>query len=674
MFMKQFNSVKKVLLSALMCSGVGMVNAQVAHPLAYTSPNSNSYADYVGLRLEVTAPAAIIGDKVYTRANDGLATTTSNWGGLVTSPLINVPVMMGTGADTCGCTAFGTGAMAGKIALIWRGPVSAPCEFGVKALNAQNAGAVACVIMNEYPGQGPIGMAAGTSGASVTIPVFMIGYADGQAMVAQYNTLPAGSVTMTITRWGLNNNNDLGFVPHGFANYHDYAIPKTQITSSPTPNAYMAQNGAFIANYGFHDATNVMLTSASTFTPTSGTPVTFHHDTVATETFHHSDSIWAFYCPTYNLASNITGTGRVDVTYTISSDSVEDYAPDNTATSTFYVTDSLYSKGRYDFANNAPIAATFRAPGALVAGDPFMWGPMYFVAAGGSYFQNVQWRMASNTDTSGPISSLTQTQVFIFKWVDGDNTILTGNVPDSMVEAGELQLVGSAFKSFVALNPADTSGGIFTAAVVDSNGNPANVAMDANSWYFIAPELLSGWFLGCDGLYNSFPRVYGRYNFNNQKEPAAQLWSGGRSDGSTPMIGNFNLFMPTVPSGGASTIDSTVFGNQYLITPAVTVLSTTHPAPLVSVSGTAPQSFNKMQLYPNPANNYVNVAVDFGSNMKNVTYTVIDASARIVSQESHSNVQAETYNFSTSKLATGQYFMVVVADGKQMFRKFTVIK
>jgi len=663
--MKQFNSVRKVLLSALMCSAAGMVNAQTAHPLAYsTSTVSNHYADYVGLRFEVTAPAAVAGDKVYTTANDG-TTSTGNWGGVITTPLIDVPVVMGTGADTCGCTAFPAGSMTGKIALIWRGPMSAPCEFGTKAYNAQQAGAVACVIVNEYAGQGPVGMGPGASGASVTIPVFMIGNTDGQAIVNEYNTLPAGSVTMTITPWGLNKNNDLGFVPHGYANYHDYAIPKSQISAAGTKMPYMAQNGAFVANYGFNDATNVKLKSVSTFTPTSGSPVTFHSDSVILDMFHPMDSIWAFYSPTYDLTSYIDATGRVDVTYTISSDSVEDYAGDNTTTSTFYVTDSLYSKGRYDFVNNVPVAATFRAPTATVSGDPFMWGPMYYVANGGSYFKSVQWRMASNTDTAGPISSLDQTQVFVFKWTDSSPA-------DSLVEAGELALVGSAFKAFDGVNPADTSGGIFTANVVDSNGNNLNVPMAASSWYLITPRLLDSWFLGCDGALNNYPRVYGRSHFNNVIEPSSQLWAGGRSDGSTPMIGNEISAMPTVPFGGSYVIDSVSFGSKYLLTPAVAVLSTTHPIP-ESVNGPA-QAFNKMELYPNPANNYVNVAVDFGHNVKKVTYTVIDAAARVVAEESHSNVQAETYNFSTGKLATGNYFMVVAAEGKQMFRKFTVIK
>jgi len=72
----------------------------------------------------------------------------------------------------------------GKIALIYRGI----CEFGRKALNAQNAGAIAVIICN-VPGAGgdptsdgsdPIsnGMGGGAVGAEVTIPTIALGFQD----------------------------------------------------------------------------------------------------------------------------------------------------------------------------------------------------------------------------------------------------------------------------------------------------------------------------------------------------------------------------------------------------------------------------------------------------------------------------------------------------------------
>ena len=88
----------------------------------------------------------------------------------------------------------------GKIAMIYRGL----CEFGTKALNAQNAGAVAAIICN-VPGAGndptsdgntPMGMAAGSDGGQVTIPTFSLGFSDCNRIVASLNQ--GVSVTGTI--------------------------------------------------------------------------------------------------------------------------------------------------------------------------------------------------------------------------------------------------------------------------------------------------------------------------------------------------------------------------------------------------------------------------------------------------------------------------------------------
>jgi hypothetical protein len=89
-----------------------------------------------------------------------------------------------------GCTAISTG-LAGRIALIDRGT----CEFGLKALNAQTAGAVAVVIANDNstdPNEIFV-MGSGASGGSVTIPAVMVSKNSGDALKA----LSAPTVTVS---------------------------------------------------------------------------------------------------------------------------------------------------------------------------------------------------------------------------------------------------------------------------------------------------------------------------------------------------------------------------------------------------------------------------------------------------------------------------------------------
>lgn len=92
----------------------------------------------------------------------------------------------GTGAPSEGCSPL-IGFTPGNIALIDRGN----CEFGTKALNAENAGAAGAIIMNDLQqgDNGIIAMAPGVDGSAVTIPAIMIGNADGGVIRVEVPTV-----------------------------------------------------------------------------------------------------------------------------------------------------------------------------------------------------------------------------------------------------------------------------------------------------------------------------------------------------------------------------------------------------------------------------------------------------------------------------------------------------
>jgi hypothetical protein len=92
--------------------------------------------------------------------------------------------------DTDGCSPFtNAAAVAGKIAIIDRGV----CTFVVKVKNAQNAGAVGVVIVNNISPGAP-GM-AGTD-ATITIPALSVSLADGNAIKAQLGQSATVSLRM----------------------------------------------------------------------------------------------------------------------------------------------------------------------------------------------------------------------------------------------------------------------------------------------------------------------------------------------------------------------------------------------------------------------------------------------------------------------------------------------
>ena len=85
------------------------------------------------------------------------------------------------------------GFFTGNIALIDRGT----CGFAVKALNAQNAGAVAVVIVNNVAGSPAPGL--GGADPSVTIPIVSVTQSDGNLIKAQLGTGVNGTVKLDTT-------------------------------------------------------------------------------------------------------------------------------------------------------------------------------------------------------------------------------------------------------------------------------------------------------------------------------------------------------------------------------------------------------------------------------------------------------------------------------------------
>lgn len=154
----------------------------------------------------------------------------------------------GSGSPTLGCsTLVNAGAIDGKIALIDRGD----CEFGLKALNAQNAGAIAVIICNNVAGA-PFSMGAGAVGGSVTIPSVMISLADCQTLK---NQLGGGTVNVTLISESANFDSDLdnGIIAHEYG--HGISI---RLTGGPAASGCL--NNQEQMGEGWSDWFGLMLT------------------------------------------------------------------------------------------------------------------------------------------------------------------------------------------------------------------------------------------------------------------------------------------------------------------------------------------------------------------------------------------------------------------------------
>ncbi|WP_395058764.1 PA domain-containing protein [Flavobacterium sp.] len=116
---------------------------------------------------------------------------TTSFGSAITTPIIqNVVLVIDDTAPTSdGCTTLtNAAALNGKIALIRRGV----CSFAIKVKAAQDAGALAVIMMNNAAGT-PVAM--GGTDATITIPSCMISQADGNILET---ALGSGTVNATL--------------------------------------------------------------------------------------------------------------------------------------------------------------------------------------------------------------------------------------------------------------------------------------------------------------------------------------------------------------------------------------------------------------------------------------------------------------------------------------------
>lgn len=255
-------------------------------------------------------------------------------------------------------------AVNGKIAVVYRNT----CEFGTKAKRAADAGAIGVIILNRDAEV--IGMAAGTDGANVTVPVVMLSSIDGDALVSAMND---GPVTMFIgSKAGLYAQ-DLGFIE--------------DLILTPFYNGVhtlLAQNGSDfnfdlgmrVYNYGSANVTDGA--ARAVITGPNGTTV---YDETVNFTLNglsgtNIDSVDIFpgealSFPQFSLSAY--PMGEYTLTYTLFNGTEEDEFPgDNSYSINFVVNDQYFSRSRLDATTYKPIYESL-----TYATDPAAPAPPY---------------------------------------------------------------------------------------------------------------------------------------------------------------------------------------------------------------------------------------------------------------------------------------------------------
>lgn len=232
--------------------------------------------------------------------------------------------------------------LTGKIAVIYRNT----CNFTAKLLNAQNAGAVAAIIVNREDALISM-LGDATEGIQVTIPAVFLNNIDGNALIAEMQN---GPVVMFI-------GNKIGaFADDLGALTGEFLISPFGGNNSQIFDGF--ETGIQVYNYGNNDQPNATVNASI-----DGPSGNVYDETVAIP-LNAGDTAFIFpgnatEFPPFDLGGvGNYPNGNYTLTYTISNGANDDFPFDNVYVAEFKVADDILSSSRLT-AGNLPVANSY---------------------------------------------------------------------------------------------------------------------------------------------------------------------------------------------------------------------------------------------------------------------------------------------------------------------------
>ncbi len=529
--------------------------------------------------------------------------------------------------DSLACSPLAPGSMAGKIAIVHRGT----CEFGCKAKAAQDAGAIACIIINNQPAM--INMSGGACGADVMIPTLLIDQTEGNSIKAAI--CANGNITMGTYRGVFANNIGIDKAT-GAASPMAAAYPNGYIQDTMD---YVFQPSIFIDNNGNADQNNVLARATINliYSPTQPYPQQVYKDSTVIPSIQRADQprdtaeVFFNVFDIYDAVANSDRRGIYELVYQIESPNGDEFPGDNVVRYQFRITEEMFSlvplnPNTNDIAQFNPISPS--VTGLAPTNRVFKFGPVMntpTLGAGQSVFID-SVRLAVSAGDTVDFTAL-QINVEVHKWVDAD---ANGGIAET-----ELTQVGNGLLAF---SDVSEKGKFISVGIDDAvTGDPGPIALEPNTTYLILAA-----YRGDDMVsFSSGPDdyAYERY-YNNHAGLVSPVfvnqWYSGFTD--TPVAG-FRIDL----SGS-----------------------------IVDAVATKP-SLNQIavSVYPNPSRDYLNVQLDQKVSAT-ATIEVQDLNGRTLKAVAAGS--AETTRINTRDLSNGIYQMVIRSAEGVAVKKFAIAK
>lgn len=516
--------------------------------------------------------------------------------------------------------------LTGKIALIDRGS----CEFGAKALNAENAGAIAAIIVNNAPGAGVQDMGAGAVGGQVTIPVVLISYEVGQEI---RTAMMSGAVNISIG--DIRFDNDISITATSILNAPLGIVPVSQLGDTN----FIFNPGGLVTNRGLNAASGVTISSTIEYTPLAGG--------AATEVYNESGSISGSLAtdsasalvvlPSYQPGN---GMGVYTVNYSISADNEDDAPVDNSVTSAFTVSENLYSKGGWDPETGNPR----RTNAYTIAGG----GDIEFLTVlnipnyQGYRIDSVVFYVSTALETLAGVG----VESYVYEWDD-----VSG---EGSMNNDEITIVGLALNVFADDETADEA--TLRLPYLDFESlEETGVPLQEGKRYVIGVR-----YRGADLVYFGFDESYDYTQYINYKTA-----NGTLTDLDYGYVGINSWIDDIVPDVDAGFLFS---GNRSAVATGVILGQVEN-----STEDVVGEDVFKMELFPNPVAEQLTATINFRQNTSFVEYHITDASGRrLFNTRDNDVMDKEQALFNVKALPSGQYFLTIRTEQGIQSKPFVV--
>jgi hypothetical protein len=546
----------------------------------------------MALTMNANAQVVVLGEAPLDAVGSYTFETTGNWGAdLLTTAITDTVVLYHAAAatDTLACAVASNAAdLEGQIAMLYRGD----CEFGVKALAAQNAGAVAVLMVNNVPGN-PVPMGPGAVGAQVTIPVVMVSDVDG-AFLRTF--VDEGSLILFIGNKTGRFAYDAGFQKPDVAMAKSFATPVQFALNSAD---FDLPVGAWVTNYGDSAQTGVTLNATITLDGDE-----LYNETSAAEAIAAGDSVLVS-LPVFALSNY--PVGLYSLTYTVATDSTDEFPNDNSRVVNFWINDQgLYSKSRIDAVTGEPLGG-----GGIRPADGVEYTWCTFLRSNNASAMKVDG-VSFSTITNNDLD-LTGEAVLVevYEWNDiFDETTTTLTFDD-------INLVGEAFYDYTA---------DLQSEFVTANFEEPVFLEDGLKYLVCATVFVEDMFITVDGAID-YELTYDAYPLD--------IFFPVRVDQGTWTPGGFG------PDNAPAII--------------------THLSLATGIADDVENS--NLSPYPNPTADIISIPM--GVEVKgNVTLNVFDLAGREVMSQNISNGASSTLRVDASSLSNGMHlFRLTFEDG-----------